>query len=89
MMFGGFTSPERRPNIAQRQATTGVQDASAIACCPLPARMGVTRTTIQGKDWGPKEIKTYWSVVREGDDWNIRMLTSVPAATLSPTTKSE
>ena len=32
--------------------------------------------TIQGKDWGPKEIKGYWSVIREGDDWKIRMLTS-------------
>jgi uncharacterized protein (TIGR02246 family) len=32
--------------------------------------------TIQGKDWGPKDIKGYWSVIREGDDWKIRMLTS-------------
>jgi hypothetical protein len=47
---------------------------------------GAWSATIQGKDWGPKEIKAYWSVVREGDDWNIRMLTSVPAATPSPTT---
>jgi ketosteroid isomerase-like protein len=32
--------------------------------------------TIQGKDWGPKNIKGYWSVIRVGDDWKIRMLTS-------------
>ena len=31
---------------------------------------------IQGKDWGPKDIKGYWSVIREGEDWKIRMLTS-------------
>jgi uncharacterized protein (TIGR02246 family) len=47
-------------------------------------------TAIQGKDWGPKQIKGYWSVIREGDDWKIRMLTSnitpEPAATPSPTT---
>ena len=28
---------------------------------------------IQGKDWGPKNIKGYWSVIREGDDWKIRI----------------
>ena len=48
------------------------------------------RATIQGKDWGPKEIKGYWSVIREGDDWKIRMLTSnvtpAPAATPTSTT---
>jgi uncharacterized protein (TIGR02246 family) len=32
--------------------------------------------TIQGKDWGPKKIKGFWSVIREGDDWKIRMLCS-------------
>jgi ketosteroid isomerase-like protein len=32
--------------------------------------------TIQGKDWGSKNIKGYWSMIREGDDWKIRMLTS-------------
>ena len=30
----------------------------------------------KGKDWVLKDIKGYWSVIREGDDWNIRMLTS-------------
>ena len=28
---------------------------------------------IQDKDWGPKNIKGYWSVIREGDDWKIRI----------------
>ena len=37
---------------------------------------GSWSATIQGKDWGPKEIKGYWSVIREGDDWKIRMLCS-------------
>jgi uncharacterized protein (TIGR02246 family) len=32
--------------------------------------------TIKGKDWGPKKIKGFWSVIREGDDWKIRMLCS-------------
>ena len=36
---------------------------------------GAWSATIQGKDWGPKDIKGYWSVIREGDDWKIRMLT--------------
>jgi uncharacterized protein (TIGR02246 family) len=31
---------------------------------------------IKGKDFGPLQIKGYWSVIREGDDWKIRMLTS-------------
>jgi hypothetical protein len=47
-------------------------------------------TDIKGKDFGPTQIKGYWSVIREGDDWKIRMLTSnispSPAATPSPTT---
>jgi ketosteroid isomerase-like protein len=33
-------------------------------------------TDIKGKDFGPTQIKGYWSVIREGDDWKIRMLTS-------------
>jgi uncharacterized protein (TIGR02246 family) len=33
-------------------------------------------TTIKGQDFGPSEIKGYWSVIREGDDWKIRMLTT-------------
>jgi uncharacterized protein (TIGR02246 family) len=32
-------------------------------------------TTIQGQNFGPTQIKGYWSVIREGDDWKIRTLT--------------
>ena len=46
--------------------------------------------TIQGKHWGPIPANGYWSVIREGDDWKIRMLAfniaPPPAATPSPTT---
>jgi len=46
--------------------------------------------TIQGQNFGPKQIKGYRSVIREGDDLKIRMLiwniTPAPAATPSPTT---
>jgi uncharacterized protein (TIGR02246 family) len=31
--------------------------------------------TSQGKNFGPIPIKGYWSVLREGEDWKIRMLT--------------
>lgn len=37
---------------------------------------GAWSGAIQGKDWGPKDIKGYWTVIREGDDWKIRNLTS-------------
>jgi len=47
---------------------------------------GAWSATIQGQNFGPIQIKTYWSVIREGDDWNIRMLSPVPAATPSPAT---
>jgi hypothetical protein len=51
-------------------------------------------TSIKGENFGPTQIKGYWSVIREGDDWKIRMLTSnvapappaTDAATPSPTT---
>ena len=33
-------------------------------------------TTIKGQGFGPTQIKGYWSVIREGDDWKIRMLTT-------------
>ena len=33
-------------------------------------------TTIKGQDFGPAQIKGYWSGIREGDDWKIRMLTT-------------
>ena len=50
--------------------------------------------TVKGQNFGPVEAKGYWSVIREGDDWNIRMLTwnvtpappATGAATPSPTT---
>ena len=47
---------------------------------------GAWSATIQGQNFGPIQIKTYWSVIREGDDWNIRLLSPVPAATPSPAT---
>jgi uncharacterized protein (TIGR02246 family) len=37
---------------------------------------GTWTATIQGKGWGPKDIKGYWTVIREGDDWKIRNLTN-------------
>jgi uncharacterized protein (TIGR02246 family) len=37
---------------------------------------GSWSATMKGKDWGPKEIKGFWTVIREGDDWKIRNLTS-------------
>jgi ketosteroid isomerase-like protein len=30
----------------------------------------------KGEKFGPKQTKGYWSVIRMGDDWKIRMLTS-------------
>jgi uncharacterized protein (TIGR02246 family) len=46
--------------------------------------------TVKGQNFGPVEVKGYWSVIREGDDWKIRMLAfnsaPAPAATPSPTT---
>jgi uncharacterized protein (TIGR02246 family) len=32
--------------------------------------------TIKGENFGPKQIKGFFSVIREGDDWKIRMLTT-------------
>jgi uncharacterized protein (TIGR02246 family) len=51
---------------------------------------GTWSATIKGEKFGPTPIKGYWSVIREGDDWKIRMLTTnvtppPPAATASPT----
>jgi ketosteroid isomerase-like protein len=50
---------------------------------------GAWTATFQGKGWGPMDFKGYWTVIREGDDWKIRMLsfntTPAPAATPSPT----
>jgi uncharacterized protein (TIGR02246 family) len=33
--------------------------------------------TLQGKDWGPNDVKGHWSVIREGNDWKIRILTFI------------
>ena len=29
--------------------------------------------TVKGRNFGPVEAKGYWSVIREGDDWKIRV----------------
>ena len=51
---------------------------------------GKWSATVKGQNFGPVTAKGYWSVIREGDDWKIRMLTwnetPAPAATPSPTT---
>jgi uncharacterized protein (TIGR02246 family) len=31
--------------------------------------------TVKGENYGPLQFKGYWSVIRVGDDWKIRMLT--------------
>jgi uncharacterized protein (TIGR02246 family) len=33
-------------------------------------------STIKGENFGPRQITGYWSVIRVGEDWKIRMLTS-------------
>jgi ketosteroid isomerase-like protein len=49
---------------------------------------GKYSATVKGQNFGPVAAKGYWSVIREGDDWKIRMLTfnttPAPAATPSP-----
>ena len=51
---------------------------------------GKYSATVKGQNFGPVAAKGYWAVIREGDDWKIRMLTfnstPAPAATPSPTT---
>jgi uncharacterized protein (TIGR02246 family) len=37
-------------------------------------------STIKGEKFGPRQITGYWSVIRLGDDWKIRMLTSTSTA---------
>jgi hypothetical protein len=32
--------------------------------------------TIKGDKFGPTQIKGFWSVIRESEDWKIRMLTT-------------
>ncbi len=47
--------------------------------------------TVKGQNWGPKEVKGFWSAIhaREGDVWKNRMVigntTPAPAAAPSPT----
>ena len=50
---------------------------------------GAWSSTIKGENFGPTQIKGYWSVIREGDDWKIRMLCSniTPAETKKGTVK--
>jgi uncharacterized protein (TIGR02246 family) len=45
-------------------------------------------TIIKGENFGPTQIKGYWSVIREGDDWKIRMLTSNITPAPAPATKT-
>ena len=48
--------------------------------------------TVRGQNFGPAEAKGNWSVIREGDDWKIRMLAinekPAPVATPSPIASS-
>jgi hypothetical protein len=37
---------------------------------------GTWSATIKGKGWGPKDVKGYWTVIREGDDWKMLNLTN-------------
>ena len=37
---------------------------------------GGWNSTIKGENFGPRQITGYWSVIRVGDDWKIRMLIS-------------
>jgi len=47
---------------------------------------GKWSATVKGQNFGPVEAKGYWSVIREGDDWKIRMLTfnQTPAPAAAP-----
>ncbi|HSZ80564.1 MAG TPA: nuclear transport factor 2 family protein [Chthoniobacterales bacterium] len=54
---------------------------------------GKWSASVKGQNFGPLAARGYWSVIREGDDWKIRMLTfntsPAPAATPSPTATSK
>jgi ketosteroid isomerase-like protein len=49
---------------------------------------GKWSASVKGQNFGPVAANGYWSVIREGDDWKIRMLTfnttPAPAAASSP-----
>ena len=36
---------------------------------------GAWSATVKGQNFGPTQVKGYWTVIREGDDWKIRNLT--------------
>jgi uncharacterized protein (TIGR02246 family) len=36
---------------------------------------GQWTATVKGPNWGPVDLKGYWTVIREGNDWKIRNLT--------------
>lgn len=61
------------------------QDAPHIICTAGNEiwATGGWSSTIKGENFGPIQIKGYWSVIRVGDDLKIRMLTSnsAPAET--------
>ena len=52
---------------------------------------GKYSATVKGQNFGPVEAKGYWSVIREGDDWKIRMLTfnQTPAPAAATTTSNK
>jgi uncharacterized protein (TIGR02246 family) len=49
---------------------------------------GQWTATVKGQNWGPIDLKGYWTVIREGDDWKIRNLTfnttPAPGPTAAP-----
>ena len=73
-----------------------VDDDSPHAIANVGKEMWATgkwSASVKGQDFGPIAARGYWSVIREGDDWKIRMLTfnttPAPAATTSPTASSK
>ncbi len=54
------------------------QDSPHIIGGPTGKEMWATGSwtaTVKGQNWGPVDLKGYWTVIREGDDWKIRKLT--------------
>jgi hypothetical protein len=67
-VFCGMTpsasgSQKSSPAIYPSRCQTGAYYGSCLAT-------GSWSATIQGKDWGPKDIKGYWSVIRQGIPWD-------------------
>jgi uncharacterized protein (TIGR02246 family) len=50
---------------------------------------GAWSATFKGQNFGPTQVKGYWTVIREGDDWKIRNLTfnTTPASAAPAQTK--